>query len=74
MSLAPVAPLLVDRLEQVVGFDQDVTGAAGRIEQRQFFGIQAGGRDRLELLLSPPASARQARCSTPSAARSGEFG
>ena len=39
--LGPVAPLLVDRLEQVVGFDQDVAGAAGRVEQRQFFGVQA---------------------------------
>ena len=46
-----VAPLLIDRFEQVVGFHQDVPGAAGRIEQRQFFRVQAGRRDRLELLL-----------------------
>ncbi len=37
--LRPVAPLLINRFQQVVGFDQDVTGAAGRVKQGEFFRI-----------------------------------
>src|SRR5262249_11503432 len=49
--LSPVATLLIDGFEEVVGLDQDVTGATRRIEQGEFFRVQAGRSDRLELRL-----------------------
>ena len=31
--LGPIAPFLVDGFEQIIGFDQDMAGTAGRVEE-----------------------------------------
>jgi hypothetical protein len=40
-----VAALQVDRLEQVVGLHVDVPGAAGRVHEGQFLGVEGAGRE-----------------------------
>ena len=62
-----IAPLLIDRLEEIIGFDKDMAGAAGRIDQGEVLGIEFLGRDLRRAGAAPLRSARPARCNIPSA-------
>ena len=44
-----VAALQIDSLEQLIGFDQDMPGATGRIDEGQLLGVERAGRDGRKL-------------------------